>query len=1030
MKGLKPLLVCVWILFLGVEARSSHLVGGDISYKYLVKNKYEVTFKFYRDCRASTLNNPDFKLYCPANSKSAIINAKRIAIVDISKTCDTSRYKCSQSNTGISSVMPIYEVHIYTAIIDFDSNFSAFKNECLLEIGAGQCCRSAGLTTGGANENFWVKTSLNLCKGSGNSSPVFSFKPDFTGACNQATTLCFNAIDTIDGDSISYWYAKPFTNETKTITRGSVFFDTMPLSVYWPAGYDKSKGPRPTANPPIGIWLNAESGILTFTPINSSENAVIAITAVEWRKNAKGIYEIISESVRDIQYSVLNIPGIIPPTITASQPAVTCKDETVNIALKTNDQVFVPPPPAKQLAPDTTNITWNWGLSGGKLIIDSSNARLKSASFTWKPSSDSGLKSRVVVFAVTDNACPLKSTNYVSVKIQFGRNYNISHKIIKLNANRYLLEGFPDSSINKLLSHQWTLYNTRYSKPSNIYGTIEQITGKPFQNILNIYRNGTYIVGYEVRNAGLCTKTFFDTIIIAGLKPEVYLNNNYDSGFCDYTTLALKPKLIGGKEPFSYKWQMGNGIFTYSQIRVNSAGIVKLVVTDANGDSGTTSINLKILNNAKVNAGNDTIVCPDSKVPLNALIINKGIIANTQWIFNGNSISISNKLTVQQPGAYIFKVLNKSGCEVSDTVEIRNFIPSSLKFNDVKSCQYIGLLSQQVFVKAPIKFKDNLLNWYWVNQPQIPGLAELSEFIYDRDTTQFVDLVLKIDSSILSLNARNISFKIGALYTDSNACVTSDTLSVYLDKSPILKVLKFNDTICKNESLNIENNAISDTSITWEKINNGANSKWPQPGILKSLKFDSRYFENKQANYLVGVKSVNGLCTVNDSLKIIVNPIVIPEFQVIQTHDSIYIDDLSRNSKGRQWQINGNTFTQKRIGFLTSSINKKSGKLSVFNENCTSDTMFVFSDLVSVNTISNIINFYPNPSNDFLIIKTNGALPLKFEIYNAVGQVKLNGTSNQKLVQLDVSDLIDGIYYLKIFNSTQLFTTKFEVKHP
>jgi hypothetical protein len=92
--------------------------------------------------------------------------------------------------------------------------------------------------------------------------------------------------------------------------------------------------------------------------------------------------------------------------------------------------------------------------------------------------------------------------------------------------------------------------------------------------------------------------------------------------------------------------------------------------------------------------------------------------------------------------------------------------------------------------------------------------------------------------------------------------------------------------------------------------------------------------------------------------------------------------------------------------------------------------MFVFSDLVSVNTISNIINIYPNPSNDFLIIKTNGALPLKFEIFNAVGQVKLNGTSNQKLVQLDVSDLIDGIYYIKIYNSTQLSTTKFKVKHP
>jgi hypothetical protein len=52
----------------------------------------------------------------------------------------------------------------------------------------------------------------------------------------------------------------------------------------------KNKGPKPDANPPIGTYLDPETGDLVFTPTDCSEVTIASIRINEWRKDSTGTY--------------------------------------------------------------------------------------------------------------------------------------------------------------------------------------------------------------------------------------------------------------------------------------------------------------------------------------------------------------------------------------------------------------------------------------------------------------------------------------------------------------------------------------------------------------------------------------------------------------------------------------------------------------------------------------------------------------------------------------------------------------------
>ncbi|RYE24820.1 MAG: T9SS type A sorting domain-containing protein [Sphingobacteriales bacterium] len=71
---------------------------------------------------------------------------------------------------------------------------------------------------------------------------------------------------------------------------------------------------------------------------------------------------------------------------------------------------------------------------------------------------------------------------------------------------------------------------------------------------------------------------------------------------------------------------------------------------------------------------------------------------------------------------------------------------------------------------------------------------------------------------------------------------------------------------------------------------------------------------------------------------------------------------------------------------------------------------------------------YPNPANKILNIKWQGKGTINLYMLNTVGVVVRTATMYQTLPRLDISDLPDGIYFLKIKDGNRSVSRTIEVK--
>ncbi len=110
--------------------------------------------------------------------------------------------------------------------------------------------------------------------------------------------------------------------------------------------------------------------------------------------------------------------------------------------------------------------------------------------------------------------------------------------------------------------------------------------------------------------------------------------------------------------------------------------------------------------------------------------------------------------------------------------------------------------------------------------------------------------------------------------------------------------------------------------------------------------------------------------------------------------------------------MSGSMYSMTRAGVQSFS------PFAVFDENTT----------LSVNGIATKMsaNIYPNPATDVINVAVNGnnATVVGAEIYNVSGQMVYNGTV-QNNSSINISNLPDGMYYIRLNSSTANSTYKF-----
>ena len=1025
-----------FILLLKVMA--SHGEGGQITYRYLSNNKFEVIYKHYRNCKGIPSSNLGYTIRCASTGATKSLNGVRISIADINNTCPSKGIICNPQNQTISGTESGLEEHTYIDTLDFNGSESAFKSCCIIQIGIGGYRPYTNVSTS-TGYDYWVFSTLDLCKAPTNSSPVFTYKPTYAEGINERIMRSYFAKDTIDNDSLSYSFTDPMTSWAGKASWAGGYDSKNPFTAYYPTGYNKALGPKPEAYPPIGIYLDAQTGNLIAMPTNASEATMIVISVKEWRKDSNGKYVQIGEIVIDHSLVIYQSAANHTPAIGVKMDYNICEGQTFTLDIPTDDQPVTVPPPGKAILNDTVTLTWDKNIKNASYTIPSPNVKLPVGKFEWTPATGDSKK---LPFSFTviasDNACPRMAISKKTIKLHVYPKINVSSSVKKINSTTYAV-GLSIS--NKSYSYvagknitsvnQADIRNYYFKSSKSPYSTAENDT-------IVFKRNGTYIISQSFLSVTECNNTnAIDTIKITNLM-EVTLGINSlgtytDTSFCQNELTRLDAKVTNAKRPVTYNWKTKTKTLSdtlgYFSTTFQADDTVFLTVKDAAGQSNSTFRFVKVLEIPEISAGADKTVCPGITLTSKAKQSTTGALF-WEWFKDGTKISSIDSITLSVPGVYIVSGTNANGCRVYDTMNFRNFTLIKVDLISGEYCQDKKELVQNEFFTTDPNLQFEYISWSLVRtlQNTTGGSNFIGDIVADTDPTSKYDYKIMFDDTrILIPSGIKDSIILRANATDTNGCKSLDNMTVTIIKKPVITFGSSYVDVCINKTLDLALSGTSAGTHQWVPFYRTGFGNWPSYQPIAGDTLTGGFFKTPDT-YKIRLDATVQFCTNNDSFLINVLPLPRPKVSVSIVNEAVRFKDITPNVISRKWFINNSLFSVSDTLLASKSfINTQPVKLEITNTNgCTGDTIMYLKTGFAKSIYKSEIKVYPNPANTQLVlIQLETWIPSRYEIYDVLGKIILSGITRNKEELINLQTIKPGVYYLKYYLGKDVISIPF-----
>ena len=363
-------------IFAGLSpALASHLIGGQVYYRYLGANRYEFTLIIYEDCyqgqpEAIQQDAPAYLGVFKAGSTIAMDTSIQVLTTEIIPVYLYDH--CNEAPTAQSCLMKKTFLDTFTLPASPDSYVVAYQ----------RCCRSAALenvSLAGSTGMTYFCTVPSSAMVTGNSSAVFRNLPPYIACLNHAMVYDHSATDP-DGDSLSYELAAAYTggdpNNVKPLPVAPPYSSVQYMSPFF-AG-------MPLASS-TGIEIDPVTGMLTGRP-SLSGRYLMCVRCNEWRGGVK------INSVQ-LEYQLL----VTPCAPTTSSIAVNAGDDTTILVGNDAFLHFTTSAPV-------TSFTWS-----PAIYLNDSSLANPTAHFT-----DAGAFT-YVLHAVTDSGCDGYDTVHINV---------------------------------------------------------------------------------------------------------------------------------------------------------------------------------------------------------------------------------------------------------------------------------------------------------------------------------------------------------------------------------------------------------------------------------------------------------------------------------------------------------------------------------------------------------------------------------------------------------------------------------------
>ncbi|WP_222166890.1 PKD domain-containing protein [Edaphocola aurantiacus] len=544
-KAYAQLLCTILCLFGGINAFASHIVGGEITYKFIsttgTNHTYQVQVIIYGDCSGGSFpsftgsTSAGLNIYKAGVQQGAAVNLPRInaeSDILISPVCATqlSSTTCSPGGTIVGVKKFTFRGNIVIAGTSNDWRF-AFNGD-LVSSTAG---RSALIqnTVGASGTTMYIGATLNNVNGP-NTTPTFTSDPSPFFCLNIPQSYSLGAVET-EGDGLAYSLVGANTNAVGT------------TNMTYVAGYTATT-PLPAA--PGTFLFSGTTGQTDFTP-NALVNCVVVNKVTETRNGVE-----VGSCCREMLFVMLqncantspSTPvsgaqnGDLLPSTPSSVQFETCEAQTSTFAFDV---------PVTDAQGDNVTITATNIPSGAVFNVTNNGTPNPTAHFSWILNT---VAAGTYQFFITykDDGCPLssiKTVTYTVYVLPFNGDFQTGSQPPcrdMINGKAWITQSATDTAKYKI-----TWMDPAFNVLRAVNFTDQ---GDTFKNIAS----GNYVV--EVENYRGC-KRKFDVIVDT---PTYKAKFEVDSIICVNTNLTFNPN-FPNNDFVSWSWDFGNGVTSNMQ---------------------------------------------------------------------------------------------------------------------------------------------------------------------------------------------------------------------------------------------------------------------------------------------------------------------------------------------------------------------------------------------------------------------------------------------------------------------------------
>ncbi|TAH39164.1 MAG: PKD domain-containing protein [Bacteroidetes bacterium] len=303
-------------------AFSTHIVGGELNYRQLTGNEYEITLTVYRDCFGGQAPFDDPASIGVFDDQGNLVASTYANITSQGRIPNLINSPCLTPPTNIC-----YEVATYVYTTTLPPRPGGYQ------LVYQRCCRNYSVLNiynvsyTGATYIATIPDSIIVAH---NSNPIFNQLPP-TFICEDAPFTFDHSATDPDGDSIVYEICVPLQGADQNNPRPQPPNAPPYLPIQWENSFS-------LANPFGGVPLTIDprTGLLRATPSTSGQ-FVYGVCAKEYRN---GVY--LGETKRDFQANVVPCPmitvaSIFSPTIVCGSLTAAFTNNSYNAATYTWD---------------------------------------------------------------------------------------------------------------------------------------------------------------------------------------------------------------------------------------------------------------------------------------------------------------------------------------------------------------------------------------------------------------------------------------------------------------------------------------------------------------------------------------------------------------------------------------------------------------------------------------------------------------------------------------------------------------------